>query len=39
MDAFKAFLAEKVGLAWTKPMNLLSINLKQMRFNKENTRL
>ena len=39
VDAFKAFLAEKVGLAWTKPMNLLSINLKQMRFNKQNTRL
>ena len=39
LDAFKAFLVEKVGLQWTKPMSLLSVNLKQMRFNKANTRL
>ena len=38
-ESFKAFLSEKVGLEWTKPMSLLTVNLKQLRFNKKNTRL
>ena len=38
-EPFKAFLSEKVGLEWTKPVSLLTFNLKQLRFNKKNTRL
>ena len=39
VDEFKAFLAEKVGLEWTRPMSFLTLNLKQLQFNKKNTRL
>ena len=39
LSTFKAFLAEKVGLEWTKPMSMLTMNIKQLRFNKKNTRL
>ncbi|MBR4394260.1 MAG: YcxB family protein [Oscillospiraceae bacterium] len=39
MDDFKAFLAEKVGLEWTKPTSFLTLNLRQLQFNKKNTRL
>ena len=38
-DELKSFLAKKVGLEWTKPMSLLTLNLKQLRFNEANTRL
>ena len=38
-DELKSFLAKKVGLEWTKPMSMLTLNLRQLRFNKANTRL
>ena len=38
-EPFKAFLSEKVGLEWTKPVSLLTFNLKPLRFNRKNTRL
>ena len=39
LSSFKSFLAEKVGLEWTKPVSLLTLNLKQLHFNKKNSRL
>ncbi len=39
LDAFKAFLVEKVGLEWTLPNSFLTMNLKRILFNKKNTRL
>ena len=38
-ESFKKFLSEKVGLQWTKPVSLMTTSLKQIRFNKKNTRL
>ena len=37
-DGFKEFLTKKTGLAWTKPMSIFTISLKQIRFNQKNTR-
>ena len=37
-DSFKSFIAKKVGLEWTKPASIAFMNLKQLRFNKKNTR-
>lgn len=39
LEEFKAFLEKQVGLKWTKPMSMLTLNLRQLRFNKANTRL
>lgn len=38
-EAFRSFLSERVGLGWTKPTSLLTLNLKQLQYNKKNTRL
>jgi hypothetical protein len=37
-EAFKTFVAEKVGLEWTARVKLISTNLRTIRFNKKNTR-
>ncbi len=38
VERFKAFITNKVGLEWTKPVSLLTLSLKQLRFNRKNTR-
>ena len=37
-DGFRDFLTEKTGLEWTRPMSVFTISLKQIRFNRKNTR-
>lgn len=36
--SFKDFISFKTGLEWTKPVSLLNINLKRIRFNLKNTK-
>lgn len=35
---FKAFIADKVGLAWTRRPSLLALSFRTLRFNRQNTR-
>lgn len=35
---FKAFITEKTGLQWTRKMSLLSLDIRALRFIRENTR-
>ncbi len=37
-DGFKAFITGKTGLEWTKPVSLLMLNVRQIRFNRKNTK-
>ena len=36
---FKEFIADHVGLEWTYPMSLLTLNLKKLKFIRQNTRM
>ena len=38
-EEFKKFMMQKTGLEWTKPVTLFTLNLKQLLFNKQNTKL
>lgn len=37
-EEFKKFIMQKTGLEWTKPVTLFTLNLKQLLFNKQNTK-
>ena len=37
-DRFKEFLTERTGMEWTRPMSLFTVNLRQIRFNRQNTK-
>ena len=37
-DGFRDFLTERTGLEWTRPMSVFTIGLRQIRFNRKNTR-
>lgn len=38
-EKFQDFIKKKTGLEWTKPMSVFTVSLRQIRFNKKNTRL
>ena len=38
VEKFKQFISKKTGLEWTKPVSLFIVNLRQLRFNKKNTK-
>lgn len=37
-EKFRSFLSRKVGLEWTRPFTLLTLNLRKLQFNRKNTR-
>ncbi|MCC8126855.1 MAG: YcxB family protein [Clostridiales bacterium] len=37
-EDFKKFIQKQVGLEWTRPASLFSLNIRQMKFNRMNTR-
>ena len=38
IEEFKKFMTQKTGLEWTKPVILFTLNIRQLLFNKENTK-
>ena len=38
-ERFEGFISSKVGLQWTQKMSLLTLSIKQWRFNKANTKI
>ena len=37
-EQFRMFIREQVGLQWTAPVSLATLNLRQIQFNRRNTR-